>query len=80
MADPRMPGTRKESLSAVFATFRDCIIGPDMRTNERDMTYDENGRSVGLPRGVGGIPLDEFGGNRIRHCHGTKVSAGLLRL
>ncbi len=39
------------------------IPGPDMGTDETCMawTYDEIGRAVGLPRVLGGIPLDEIG-------------------
>jgi glutamate dehydrogenase (NAD(P)+) len=66
-ADPKMPDTEKEDLIRVFARsigpFEDYIVGPDMGTNERCMAWvkDEIGRSVGLPREIGGIPLDEIG-------------------
>ncbi len=66
-ADPRMPAERKELVIRAFAQalrdIRDYIVGPDMGTNERDMAciHDEIGRSVGLPREIGGIPLDEIG-------------------
>lgn len=41
----------------------DYIPGPDMGTSEMSMAYvhDEIGRAVGLPRVLGGIPLDELG-------------------
>ncbi|MDP6556630.1 MAG: Glu/Leu/Phe/Val dehydrogenase [Pirellulaceae bacterium] len=41
----------------------DYIPGPDMGTDEQCMAWiqDEIGRSVGLPRVLGGIPLDEIG-------------------
>ena len=41
----------------------DYIPGPDMGTNEAAMALvrDEGGRCVGLPRVLGGIPLDEIG-------------------
>jgi len=41
----------------------DYIPGPDMGTDEACMAwlFDEIGRSVGLPRVLGGIPLDEIG-------------------
>ncbi len=41
----------------------DYIPGPDMGTDETCMgrLYDEIGRAVGLPRVMGGIPLDEVG-------------------
>ncbi len=42
---------------------RNYIVGPDMGTDETCMAWiqDEIGRSVGLPRVLGGIPLDEIG-------------------
>ena len=45
------------------ATCADYIVGPDMGVNERAMAWvhDEIGRAVGLPREIGGIPLDEIG-------------------
>jgi len=41
----------------------DYIPAPDMGTNETAMAWirDEGGRSVGLSRSLGGIPLDESG-------------------
>jgi glutamate dehydrogenase (NAD(P)+) len=67
IADPRMAPERKEAIIRAFAhalrDLRDYIVGPDMGTNEQDMAriHDEIGRSVGLPREIGGIPLDEIG-------------------
>ncbi len=67
IADPKMPPERKELVIRAFARalrdIRDYIVGPDMGTNERAMAWvhDEIGRSVGLPREIGGIPLDEIG-------------------
>jgi len=66
-ADPRMPVERKDQLIRAFAhairDLKDYIVGPDMGTSESDMArvHDEIGRAVGLPREVGGIPLDEIG-------------------
>ena len=66
-ADPRMPAAAKERLMRAFAgAMRDLveyIPGPDMGTDERCMAWvrDEIGRAVGLPRVLGGIPLDEIG-------------------
>ena len=66
-ADPAMPPDHKERLIRAFATalrdIKDYIPGPDMGTNEQAMAwvYDETGRAVGLPRVLGGIPLDEIG-------------------
>jgi glutamate dehydrogenase (NAD(P)+) len=65
LADPKNAG--KERLVRSFArAIRDLveyIPGPDMGTDETCMAWiqDENGRSVGLPRVLGGIPLDEIG-------------------
>jgi len=65
--DPRMPDAKKEAMVRAFACaigpITDYIPGPDMGTNEASMAWvkDEIGRSVGLPRALGGIPLDEIG-------------------
>jgi glutamate dehydrogenase/leucine dehydrogenase len=67
LADPAGPPARKEALVRTFARMirdlRDYIPGPDMGTDETCMAWvkDEIGRAVGLPRVVGGIPLDEIG-------------------
>ena len=66
-ADPKMPLSDKERLIRAFAAaigdLTDYIPGPDMGTDELAMGWikDETGRAVGLPREVGGIPLDEIG-------------------
>lgn len=65
--DPAMPAAQKERIIRAFAAsireLADYIPGPDMGTDERAMAWirDETGRSVGLPRELGGIPLDEIG-------------------
>ncbi|MFQ5716295.1 MAG: Glu/Leu/Phe/Val dehydrogenase [Nitrospinales bacterium] len=57
----------KETLVRAFAQsikkLTDYIPGPDMGTDENCMAYihDEIGRSIGLPKVLGGIPLDELG-------------------
>lgn len=67
MADPGMPTKDKEQIVRAFAQamceIEDYIPGPDMGTNEVAMAWVKNeiGRAVGLPRVVGGIPLDEIG-------------------
>jgi glutamate dehydrogenase/leucine dehydrogenase len=66
-ADPAMPRLEKERLVRGFArAVRDLVSyvpGPDMGTDETAMAWirDEIGRAVGLPRELGGIPLDEIG-------------------
>ncbi len=65
--DPKMPLGDKERLIRGFASaivdLTEYIPGPDMGTDELAMGWvqDEIGRSVGLPREIGGIPLDEIG-------------------
>jgi glutamate dehydrogenase/leucine dehydrogenase len=67
VANPSIPREAKESLIRAFAhsirDLTDYIPGPDMGVNEECMAWiqDEIGRVVGLPRVVGGIPLDEIG-------------------
>jgi glutamate dehydrogenase/leucine dehydrogenase len=65
--DPKMPADEKESLVRSFAHaikhIEDYIVGPDMGTDELCMAWchDVIGRCVGMPRAIGGIPLDEIG-------------------
>lgn len=65
--DPKMPLAEKErfirAFAAAIADVGDYIPGPDMGTDERAMAWirDETGSAVGLPRELGGIPLDEIG-------------------
>ena len=65
--DPKMPKAEKEKLIRALAqALRNedtYIFAPDMGTDEECMAWvkDEIGRVVGLPREIGGIPLDEIG-------------------
>lgn len=65
VADPKV--SNREDLIRAYAKFlkphTDCIPGPDMGTDEKDMAliFDEIGRAGGLPPELGGIPLDEIG-------------------
>ena len=65
VADPEDP--RKEQLIRMFAKaikdLKEYIPGPDMGTNETCMAWvhDEIERAVGLPKEIGGIPLDQLG-------------------
>ena len=78
--DPKMPKDQKEQLIRAAASLlrneESYIFGPDMGTNEECMAWvrDENGRSVGLPREIGGIPLDEIGATGWGIRHATEVA------
>jgi glutamate dehydrogenase/leucine dehydrogenase len=67
VADPRMPAAEKARLIRAFGRairdLLDYIPGPDMGTDEACMghLHDEIRRAVGLPRVLGGIPLDAIG-------------------
>jgi glutamate dehydrogenase (NAD(P)+) len=84
--DPHMPPERKERLIRAFAHAlrheEDYIFGPDMGTDETCMAWvkDEIGRAVGLPRAVGGIPLDEIGATGWGIRHAAEVAAAHCRL
>jgi len=75
-----MPRERKESLIRAFAcALRGCddyIFGPDMGTDETAMAWvhDEIRRAVGLPRELGGIPLDELGATGFGLRHAAEVA------
>lgn len=78
--DPRMPREQKEQLiRAMACALREVeqyIFGPDMGTNELCMAWvrDEIGRSVGLPREIGGIPLDVIGATGWGVSHAADVA------
>jgi len=80
--DPRAPRAEKEqrirALACALADCRDYIFGPDMGTDEQCMAWvrDEIGRAVGLPRELGGIPLDEIGATGFGVAHAAEVAAG----
>jgi glutamate dehydrogenase (NAD(P)+) len=81
VGDPHMPRERKEALVRAFAGAlrgeRDYVFGPDMGTDETCMAWvrDEIGRAVGLPRELGGIPLDELGATGFGLRHAAEVAA-----
>lgn len=85
-ADPGMDAAQKEQLIRAFAKaiepLTDYIPGPDMGTNETAMAWikDEIGRCVGLPRELGGIPLDEIGATGFGVLAAAEVAAETLGL
>jgi glutamate dehydrogenase (NAD(P)+) len=78
--DPRMPVAQKEQLIRAFACAlkheTDYIFGPDMGSDEACMAWvkDEIGRAVGLPKAIGGIPLDQIGATGWGLSHVTDVA------
>ena len=85
-ADPSMDAAQKEQLIRAFAKaiepITDYIPGPDMGTNETAMAWvkDEIGRCVGLPREVGGIPLDEIGATAFGLLAAAEIAGQTLGL
>lgn len=85
-ADPKMPREQKEQLIRAFASAlrdeQEYIFGPDMGTDETCMAWvkDEIGRAVGLPRELGGIPLDEVGATGWGLAHATEIAADHIGL
>lgn len=79
-ADPKMDPEQKELLIRAFASSikhtLEYIPGPDMGTDEICMAWiqDEIGRSVGLPKAIGGIPLDEIGATGFGVSHAVDVA------
>jgi glutamate dehydrogenase/leucine dehydrogenase len=86
VADPACSPAQKELLVRSFARMiRDIteyIPGPDMGTDERCMAWvrDETGRAVGLPRVLGGIPLDEIGATGFGLAVAAEVAASDAKL
>lgn len=78
--DPKMPKDEKQQLIRALAcslrNVEEYIFAPDMGTDEECMAWvkDEIGRVVGLPREVGGIPLDEIGATGFGLSHVTDVA------
>ena len=85
-ADPKMKSADKErlirSFAAAIADLVDYIPGPDMGTDELAMGWikDENGRAVGLPREIGGIPLDEIGATGFGLVAAIDIARGFVDL
>ena len=80
LGNPRMnKGAKENILRALASSLRneeDYIFAPDMGTDEECMAWirDEVGRVVGLPRELGGIPLDEIGATGWGLSHVTDVA------
>ena len=78
--DPKMPKIEKEkmirALANVLRNENTYIFAPDMGTDEECMAWvrDEIGRVVGLPRELGGIPLDEIGATGFVLSHVVDVA------
>ena len=78
--DPKMPKEQKELLMRGLAQslkeVEQYIFAPDMGTNEKCMAWikDEVDRVVGLPRVIGGIPLDEIGATGWGLRHVTQIA------
>lgn len=77
---------QKEALIRSFALairdLKEYIPGPDMGTDEICMAWvkDEINRSVGLPREIGGIPLDEIGATGLGLAVAAETASNLYQL
>ncbi len=86
LADPMIPSGKKERLIRAFARaiehLHEYIPGPDMGTDETCMAWvrDEIGRAVGLPRELGGIPLDQIGATGWGLLHAIQSALPFLDL
>ena len=86
VADPKMPVADKERLirafAAAIADLAEYIPGPDMGTDELAMgwIHDETGRALGLPRELGGIPLDEIGATGFGLVAAIEIAAERLQM
>lgn len=80
VGDPKMPKPEKEKLirglCCALQEVEQYIFAPDMGTDEECMAWvkDEIDRVVGLPREVGGIPLDEIGATGFGLSHVVDVA------
>lgn len=84
--DSKMPAQRKEQLIRAFAGaiagLTEYVPGPDMGTDELAMgwVHDEIRRAVGLPRELGGIPLDEIGATGFGLAAAVEVASNAISL
>ena len=81
-----MPPQQKEHVIRAFARaiagLTEYVPGPDMGTDELAMgwVYDEIHRAVGLPRELGGIPLDEIGATGFGLAVAVEVAGNAISL
>jgi len=84
IADPKSENKYEliRSFSRAIGPIAEYIPGPDMGTDERCMAivYDEIGRAIGLPRELGGIPLDEIGSTGYGVVISTEVACEYVLL
>lgn len=84
MADPGSSNRAAliRSFARGIAELTDYIPGPDMGTDESSMAmiHEEIGRAVGLPRSLGGIPLDEIGATGFGLAECAEVAAEFIKL
>ena len=86
VGNPSLPRSQKETLVRAFAhaisEITEYIPGPDMGLNEECMAWikDEIGRAVGLPKVLGGIPLDEIGATGFGLAIAAEVAAPQVRI
>lgn len=84
--DSKMPLDQKEDIVRSFAHaikhIEDYIVGPDMGTDELCMAWchDVIGRCVGMPRAIGGIPLDDIGATGFGLAESVEVAAEFINL
>jgi glutamate dehydrogenase (NAD(P)+) len=86
IADPKTADKPKliRAFARAIRDLAEYIPGPDMGTDETCIAYiqDEIGRAAGLPRVLGGIPLDEIGatGYGLAQCAAVAASKCNLEL
>ncbi len=86
VGDPKMPKAQKEvlirGLACALKEVEQYILAPDMGTDEECMAWikDEVDRVVGLPREVGGIPLDKIGATGWGLSHVVDVARNFCQL
>lgn len=84
LADPKTVNKKRviRTFAKAIKNLVEYIPGPDMGTDETSMAYiyDETGRAVGLPRELGGIPLDEIGATGYGVAVCTEVAKDYINL